>query len=138
MPPQPKEKMPTVWSLCDVALVHLKNAPVFAGVIPSKIFEAMAMGLPLLLAAPAGEASRIIEGHGAGLCVPPENPDALADAVHRLMDDEKLAKDLAKKSLAAAPQHSRENQAREMLRVLELAAAGRGFEAAALDQKAAS
>ncbi|MFQ5765190.1 MAG: glycosyltransferase family 4 protein, partial [Rhodospirillales bacterium] len=42
MPPQPKDAMPRVWSLCDVALVHLKSDPVFAGVIPSKIFEAMA------------------------------------------------------------------------------------------------
>ncbi len=38
---QPKERMPDVWSLCDVALVHLKSSEVFAGVIPSKIFEAM-------------------------------------------------------------------------------------------------
>ena len=45
MPAQPKEATPRVWSLCDVALVHLKNDPVFAGVIPSKIFEAMASGL---------------------------------------------------------------------------------------------
>ena len=70
--------MPAVWSLCAVALVHLKASPVFAGVIPSKIFEAMGMGLPVLLAAPEGEASRIVEGDGAGLSVPPEDPEALA------------------------------------------------------------
>ena len=46
MPAQPKDSMRAVWSLCDIALVHLKNDPLFAGVIPSKIFEAMASGLP--------------------------------------------------------------------------------------------
>ena len=44
LPPQPKQNMPAVWSLCDVALIHLKDEAVFADVIPSKIFEAMAMG----------------------------------------------------------------------------------------------
>ena len=45
--PQPKGAMPRVWSLVDVALVHLRDSPVFAEVIPSKIFEAMAMGKAL-------------------------------------------------------------------------------------------
>ena len=129
MPLQPKDAMPRVWSLCDVALVHLKNAPLFAGVIPSKIFEAMASGLPVLLAAPEGEASAIIEADGAGRCVPAEDPEALADAVAGLMDDAAALKTLAEKALAAAPSHSREHQAREMIRVFELAAAGRGCEA---------
>ncbi len=118
MPPQPKEAMPRVWSLCDVALVHLKDDPVFAGVIPSKIFEAMASGLPVLLASPAGEASRIIEDSGGGLHVPPEDPAALADAVRDLMDDAGKLRVLAEKSLAAAPAHSREAQARHMIEVL--------------------
>ncbi|MBV9085426.1 MAG: glycosyltransferase family 4 protein, partial [Acidobacteriaceae bacterium] len=48
IPPQPKSEMPRYWSLCDVSLVHLKNTPLFETVIPSKIFEAMAMGLPIL------------------------------------------------------------------------------------------
>lgn len=129
MPPQPKERMPAVWSLCDVALVHLKDSPVFAGVIPSKIFEAMAMGLPLLLAAPEGEASRIVIARKAGLHVPAEDPDGLAAAAKRLMDDEALRQSLTRRSLGAAPLYSRERQAREMLDVLDLAAGGRGAEA---------
>ncbi len=130
MPLQPKDAMPRVWSLCDVALVHLKNDPLFAGVIPSKMFEAMASGLPVLLAAPEGEASAIIEADGAGHCVPAEDPEALAGAVAGLMDDPAALKTLAEKALAAAPSHSREHQARHMATVLGLAAERRGFEAA--------
>jgi glycosyltransferase involved in cell wall biosynthesis len=122
--------MPRVWSLCDVALVHLKDDPLFAGVIPSKIFEAMASGLPVLLAAPAGEASGIIENSGAGLTVPPEDPAALADAVINLSDDAGKLRALAEKSLAAAPVHSRKAQARHMIEVLALAQDRRGAEAA--------
>ena len=128
IPPQPKDNMPAIWSLCDVALVHLRNSPVFREVIPSKMFEAMGMGLPLLLASPDGEASRILLDDGAGMWVPAEAPDALADAVLTLMKNDRDRRALAERSLAAAPLHTRERQARQMIRVLELVRAGRGDE----------
>ena len=128
MPRQPKEQMPAVWSLCDVALVHLKNSPVFAGVIPSKIFEAEAMGLPLLLCAPDGEASNIVLNDKAGLHIPAEDPEALADAVGLLAANRTMRDTYAAAALKAAPGHSRETQAREMLKVLQMAADGQGAE----------
>ena len=124
LPPQPKESMPAVWSLCDVALVHLKDSPTFAEVVPSKIFEAMAMGLPILLTVPAGEAKSILDRHQAGMWVPPENPDALADAVKSLHNQPDRLKELAAASLAAAPSHSRTKQAEEMITVFEKSLAG--------------
>lgn len=117
--PQPKERMPQVWSLCDVALVHLKDSPAFAEVIPSKIFEAMAMGLPILLAAPMGEASRIVEAEHAGIAVPPEDPTSLAQAVKKLATDSTFRRVLAESSLAAAPHYSRVRQAEAMIEVFE-------------------
>ena len=122
--------MPAVWSLCNVALIHLRNDPVFAEVIPSKIFEAMAMGLPLLVAVPPGEATQIVEADGAGIAVDPEDPAALAEAAERLAGDEGLRQSLAERSLAAAPSHSRAHQAVSMMAVLEAAAAGDGANAA--------
>ncbi|NQV56423.1 MAG: glycosyltransferase family 4 protein [Rhodospirillales bacterium] len=121
MPPQPKEAMPRVWSLCNVALVHLRNLPAFAEVIPSKMFEAMAMGLPILLSLPDGEAKEILDGHGAGVWVQPENPGALADAAKALCDDPEKLSSLSAASLAAAPSHSRETQAQEMMASFEKA-----------------
>jgi glycosyltransferase involved in cell wall biosynthesis len=121
-PRQPKERMPAVWSLCDVALVHLKDAPAFGEVIPSKIFEAMGMGLPILLVAPDGEARRIVEEDAAGIWVPAGQPQALADAVRRLQGDPELRCRLARASLAAAPRHTRETQARRFLDALQKAA----------------
>ena len=132
VPPQDKDAIPDVWSLCDIALVHLRKSPVFQEVIPSKMFEAMGMGLPLLLAAPRGEAAEILEHDGAGLWVPAEDPKALADSVLRLMNDEDTRAAFAEQSLSAAPAHTREHQARQMIDVLELVTEGRGSEVGAL------
>ena len=92
----------------------------------------MASGVPVLLAAPEGEASRVIGEDGAGVHIAPEDPAALADAVLALEGDPARCKAMAEKGLSAAPAHSREGQARHMARVLELAAAGRGSEASSL------
>ena len=132
MPPQPKDNISMVWSLCDVALVHLKNSSVFREVIPSKMFEAMGMGLPLVVASPDGEASRILATDKAGIWVPAEDPGALAEATINLLEDDALRRTYGERSLAAAPLHTRERQARQMIEVLDLAAQGRGGEVAAL------
>ena len=125
-PSEPKERMPEVWSLCDVALVHLRNSPVFSEVVPSKIFEAMAMKIPILLAAPAGEASEILAREGAGLKIAAEDPDALAAAVIELANDSDLRKRLGAAGHCSAAKYTRVRQAEEMLQVLEIAAAGWG------------
>ena len=121
--PQPKEAMPRIWSLCDVALVHLRDSPVFAEVIPSKIFEAMGMGLPILLAAPAGEAKEIVEADRAGVWVPPGDPAQLSMAARRLADDRTGRDRLATAALEAAPGHSRRAQAEAMIEVLQVVVA---------------
>ncbi|MBK20455.1 MAG: glycosyltransferase WbuB [Rhodospirillaceae bacterium] len=131
VPPKPKDQMPAVWSLCDVALVHLKDTQVFAEVIPSKIFEAMGMGLPILIAAPQGEATDIIQKDKVGLVVPPENPEALANAALQFCDDEAFRTEAARNSYAAAPKHSRAFQAEAMMAALIAAIENKGDEAAA-------
>ena len=126
MEPQSKELMPAVWSLCQVALVHLRNSPTFEDVIPSKMFEAMGMGLPIILALPSGEARGILETDGVGIYVPPEEPAALATAVTHLADQPNLYREFCSKSLAAAPRYSREKQADQMIKVLKTVVDGKG------------
>jgi colanic acid biosynthesis glycosyl transferase WcaI len=119
VPAQPKEMMPSYWSICDLALVHLKDTPLFRTVIPSKIFEAMAMGRPIVLAAPDGEAADIVRGTGAGVVLPPEDPSALAEAVKSLSESPSEVTQLARRALVAAPLFTREKQARDMLAAIE-------------------
>ncbi|SRR5579875_8384 len=119
VPAQPKEKMPAYWSLCDVALVHLKDTPLFKTVIPSKIFEAMAMGHPILLAAPDGEAASIIRETGAGVVLPAEQPRVLAEEIKKMAASPQFVQALSRNALAAAPLFTREKQARDMLAAFE-------------------
>lgn len=124
VPMQPKDRVIDYWRLCDVALVHLKDIPVFETVIPSKIFEAMAMGLPILLAAPVGEAARIVEKAGCGVVVRPGDPENLAEAVRTLVYDQERLTSFARQSLEAGPNFTRERQARHMMDVLEAVVSG--------------
>jgi colanic acid biosynthesis glycosyl transferase WcaI len=121
VPMQPKEAMAGIWSLCDVALVHLKDSPAFAEVIPSKIFEAMAMGLPIILVSPSGEASKIIADDEAGLWVPAGNPAALAEAAATLFAQPERRTGFAARSLAACQHHTREHQAELFITALKAA-----------------
>jgi colanic acid biosynthesis glycosyl transferase WcaI len=121
LPMQPKDAMTGIWSLCDVALVHLKDTPAFSEVIPSKMFEAMAMGLPIILASPAGEASGILGDDGAGLWVPAGNPAALAEAAATLFVDSDRRAAIAARSLTASRRHTREHQAASFIAALQTA-----------------
>lgn len=116
---QPKSAMPALWSLCDVSLITLRNQPLFSTVIPSKIFESMGMGLPIILSLPEGEAAEIIRSTGSGLVTPPENPSALAEAVRRFESDHQLYNKAAGSSAKAALDFSRDMLASRMLQTLE-------------------
>lgn len=117
--PQPRSRMEEVWSACDVAVVILRNTNTFRTVIPSKMFEAMAMGLPILIALPDGEATGIVTEHGIGLTCPPENAAALAEAITRLADDQDLRDQYSANGVAAASKFDRTTLARQMLSHLE-------------------
>ena len=116
---QPKERMPEIWSLCDLVLVPLRDTPVFRTVIPSKIFECMGMGIPVLMSLPEGEATAIVRDSGCGVCVPPENPEAMAAAIEDLSADREKRDRLAAAASAAAPGYSRDELAVSMLGVLQ-------------------
>jgi len=78
----PVEAMSNLYALADVLCIHLKDDPLFRITIPHKTFAYMASGKPIL-AAMAGDTADLITGAGAGIACPPEDPQALAEAVRR-------------------------------------------------------
>ena len=63
--------------------------------------EAIAAGLPIVASDIPGN-DELIEHGKTGLLVPPENPEALANAIKKLIEDKDLAKKLASASAAFA------------------------------------
>jgi glycosyltransferase involved in cell wall biosynthesis len=119
IPRQAKENMPKIWSLCDVSLVSLKDTPLFSTVIPSKIFESMAMKLPIIISVPKGESTQIIRTHKAGLVIPPENPNRLAEALVKIKNDKDMYNTYAKNGFLAAKKFNRKKLSIEMLNYIE-------------------
>jgi glycosyltransferase involved in cell wall biosynthesis len=115
IPGQPKEKVSVYLSLCDVGLVHLKDHEVFKKNIPSKMFEMMAVGLPLLLVSPKGEAAEIIEENNVGKWVQSGNPALLSNAVLEMVREKDGLQKYSNSCLVAIDQFTRKKQARKVL-----------------------
>jgi len=114
-----KEGVKQYWRLCDVALVLLKDVPMFHHVIPSKMFEAMGTGRPIILGV-SGESKDLLQESGAGIAIPPEDPQALAEVLTRMIDNPVLCRDMGAAGREFAERKfDRHRLALEMLKVLE-------------------
>jgi len=116
--PIPKEEVPRYLSCLDLSLAPLKRSDTFKTVIPSKIFEASAMGKPTLLGV-EGQAQRIIETYGAGLCFEPENEDDFIGKLYRLKNDASLYSKAQKGCMELAKSFDRRRLARKMYDILK-------------------
>jgi glycosyltransferase involved in cell wall biosynthesis len=85
--PVAKAEMPSILKAIDVALVPLKNLPLFQGAIPSKVFEALAMEVPLLLGVDGEARKHFIERAQAGWYFEPENVEDLCKALRHLAEN---------------------------------------------------
>jgi glycosyltransferase involved in cell wall biosynthesis len=86
--PVDKDGVRDFYAAADLCLIPLRDVPLFAGFIPSKMFEILAMGRPIL-ASVRGEAAAILRESGAAEVVAPEDSVAIATAIrdaraHRL------------------------------------------------------
>ena len=126
LPPFDQSEMPAVWSLLDAAIVMMKDRPLFKATISSKTFEALAMGMPVIMSLPAGEATGLVDEYGFGINVRPENPQDMAAAIQRLADNPELKAELGRKALEASKDFSRERSAGLVMDVVQDVMASRG------------
>ncbi|MBK8066796.1 MAG: glycosyltransferase family 4 protein [Rhodanobacteraceae bacterium] len=122
-----KQDIVRYWSLLDACIVHLKRTPLFETVIPSKLFEAMGMGVPVVLGV-AGEAASIVTREACGRVVEPESVGAIAAALSEIAMDPALAAGFRDAGLAAARKYERSALAARMLAVLEAVAGKPGHD----------
>jgi glycosyltransferase involved in cell wall biosynthesis len=121
--PVRKTRIAGLMASSDVGLQILSNVPAFYyGTSPNKFFDYIAAGVPVLNNYP-GWLAEMIEQHGCGFAVPPDNPAAFADALERAAADRTALREMGRRARAlAAESFDRSELADRMVDWLEAAA----------------
>jgi glycosyltransferase involved in cell wall biosynthesis len=84
--PMPKRQLNKLIGCVDVGLMILANVPAFYyGTSPNKFFDYIASGLPVLNNYP-GWLTDLIQANDCGIAIPPDDPEAFANALIELAD----------------------------------------------------
>jgi len=105
IPFQPREDVPDIYAAADVSLVPLRKG-IALDSVPSKVYSIMASARPVIAALdPGSDAWTLVEQAQCGLCVPPEDPHALAEAIRALYADPTLRERLGRNGREHVVQH---------------------------------
>lgn len=114
----PKEDVVSYWSLLDASIIHLKKTPLFETVIPSKLFESMAMGVPILHGV-RGESAEIVRENEIGWVFEPEDAEGLCRAIKQIEMKGSQYQTMKENCLHAAKKFDRKRQAAMMLEYIQ-------------------
>jgi hypothetical protein len=114
----PKSEVALYWSLLDVSVIHLRKTELFDSVIPSKLFECMGMGIPVLHGVP-GESAEIVRRTHVGEVFESGNARQLVDGLIRLKTNPDLHTRYRTQGPIAGQQYNRTDLAKRMLDILK-------------------
>ncbi len=119
----PRSEVPGIMCAVDALLIHLLPSEFFRTVVPSKLFEAMAMDRPVLISVP-GEATDLVLRESVGLKFEAGSAESLATAMRQLADDPALYSQLSdgRARQVVRKSYSRDELASQLLAVLQEAA----------------
>jgi glycosyltransferase involved in cell wall biosynthesis len=81
----PQPEILAAFVRADALLLHLRAGPLFEMTLPSKTQTYLAMGRPIV-AGVSGETAELLGQSGAAILAPPEQPEALAEAIGTFAD----------------------------------------------------
>lgn len=110
-----RDDVPALLGLADLAVL-----PSTSDTMPMSLLEAMALGVPIV-ASDVGDVREMVEASGAGICIPPGDPDAFADACRRILSDPELGRRLGSAGVEASRGFDSEAMVGHYLQVLEAA-----------------
>jgi glycosyltransferase involved in cell wall biosynthesis/GT2 family glycosyltransferase len=90
------EEVPKMIQSASMAVMLLRDVPLFADALPTKLLEYMAAGRPVVAAA-AGQVAELVASTSAGLVCPPENSHAVADAIRFVSGDPIEAREMGER-----------------------------------------
>jgi colanic acid biosynthesis glycosyl transferase WcaI len=114
----PHAEIVNYWRLSDITLILLRDAALFRTVLPSKVFEAMATGTPIITNV-HGELASIVESAGAAIVVEPNSSAALGDSIEQLVKHPARCEALSGAGAEAAKRYDRAELADRMLAALQ-------------------
>jgi glycosyltransferase involved in cell wall biosynthesis len=86
--------------------------------MPISLLEAMAAGLPCVVTS-VGDNAKIVEDGTTGIVVPPENPEALATALRKMLADSEMRQAMGEAARKKAQEYSVERMAARIAEVYE-------------------
>lgn len=95
-----REQVREVLQKSIAGLVTFLPVPNHIDAQPNKMFEYMSAGIPVI-GSNYPLWKTIIEGNNCGICVDPENPQQIADAIDRLVNDKTLAEQMGRNGIKA-------------------------------------
>jgi glycosyltransferase involved in cell wall biosynthesis len=100
--PVNKSRLAGLMARTDLGMQILANLPAFGyGTSPNKFFDYIASGLPVLNNYP-GWLAEMIQEHRCGYAVPPQDPEAFADALESAADHREELVEMGKRGLELA------------------------------------
>jgi len=101
----PKKQLSGLLAQADLGLMILANVPAFYyGTSPNKFFDYIAAGLPVFNNYPGWLADMINE-HGCGIVVKPDDPEAFAEALIHAADNRTILKEMGRCARELAVRH---------------------------------
>ncbi len=89
--PVSRKEMPSVLKSVNASIIPLRKLDLFLGAIPSKLFESMAMEIPVLLGVDGEARLLFIDEGNCGIYFEPENAAHLAAAIKTISANKELA-----------------------------------------------
>lgn len=117
--PFPAKLIPNFWSVVDLAIIPLAPIETNKTVLPSKMLEAMASGIPILLYGPDGEARRFLAQSDSGWYIPSGYKKELTELIIKLSGNQQSLIEQKEKVIKFSKKFSREKQAKNLLTHLE-------------------
>jgi glycosyltransferase involved in cell wall biosynthesis len=103
----------------DALLLVLSRGERSRGWIPSKFFQYLGTGNPILAMAPEGEVREIVRETGAGVCVEPDDVAGASRAIEQLFDAWQSGAPPRSRNAEAVARFERRNLTQTLARVLE-------------------
>lgn len=103
----PQDQLAELYMTASVLYAQLKGEPAFRSAQPSKVWEYLAAGRPVVYGG-IGDAVAAVERSGGGITIPPDDPVALAEGIMRLRQDPAFAQSLAEHGRAFVAEHLRQ------------------------------